>query len=110
MNENLLYNLKSFEFVELIDNAKMNLKSKNIEYKNLLDEVENIKNSSSNIQSLLEDYDEDIEINLTKIEFKMLQQLLNLQSEMKNFEDQEIFFQGSKEAYFYFKNIGILKE
>lgn len=110
MNENLLYNLKSFEFVELIDNAKMNLKSKNFEYKNLLGEVEKIKNDYPNLQKIFDESEEDIEINLTKMESKMLHQLLNLQTEMKNFEDQEIFFQGAKEAYFYFKSIGILKE
>ena len=40
----------------------------------------------------------------------MEQKLVNLELEIRNFEEQEIFFCGGKEAYFYFENIGILKE
>ncbi|MBQ9314524.1 MAG: hypothetical protein IJ220_05975 [Clostridia bacterium] len=98
MNENLLYNLKSFEFFELIDNAKINLKFKNNTYKNLFDEMEKIKNGHPNLQKIFEESDEDIEINITKDEMKMLHKLLNLQLEIRSYEDQEIFFQGAKEA------------
>ena len=40
----------------------------------------------------------------------MLQKLFNLHLDIKDFEEQTIFFLGGTEAYFYFKNIGILKE
>ena len=81
--------------------------NKNIEYKKLLEEVDNIMESYPNLQQILED---DKEINLTKTDCRMLQKLFNLQLDISQFEEQEIFFLGGKEAYFYFKNIGILKE
>lgn len=63
--------------------------------------------SYPNLQQILED---DKEINLTKADCQMLQKLFNLQLDISQFEEQEIFFLGGKEAYFYFKNLGILKE
>ena len=38
------------------------------------------------------------------------QKLFNLQIEIQALEEQEIFFLGGREAYYYFKNIEILKE
>lgn len=63
--------------------------------------------SYPNLQQILED---DKEINLTKTDCRMLQKLFNLQLDISQFEEQELFFLGGKEAYFYFKNFGILKE
>lgn len=107
MNEKGLYALELCDFNELISKAKVSLKNKNVEYKKLLDEVKNIMESYPNLQLILED---DKEINLTKFEFKMLQKLFNLQLDIRQIEEQEIFFLGGREAYFYFKNIDILKE
>lgn len=107
MNEKGLYDLELCDFNELISKAKVSLKDKNVEYKNLLDEVKNIMESYQNLQLILED---DKEINLTKFECKMLQKLFNLQLDIRQIEEQEIFFLGGREAYFYFKNINVLKE
>ena len=107
MGEYELFNIDCIELAELIDKAKVALRYKNKEYKKLLDEVIELKENNPNLQLIFED-DEDIY--LTKNDCKMLQKLVNLDLEIRNFEEQEIFFLGGKEAYFYFKNIGILKE
>lgn len=107
MNEYELFNTNSIDIEELIDKAKVLLRNKNIEYKKLLDEVAEIKESHPNLQMISEDNEDII---LTKSDCKMLQKLFNLELDIRNFEDKELFFLGGREAYFYFKNIGILKE
>ena len=107
MNEYGLFNTDCIELGELIDKAKVALRYKNKEYKNLLDEVTELKENHPNLQLLFVD---DYDISLSKTDCKILQKLINLELEIRNFEEQEIFFCGGKEAYFYFKNIGILKE
>lgn len=87
--------------------AKVTLRNKNVEYKNLLDEVADIKINYPNLQMISEDTDD---ISLTKSDCKMIQKLFNLEPDIRNLEDKELFFVGGREAYFYFKNIGILKE
>ena len=107
MGEYELFNIDCIELGEIIDKAKVALRFKNREYKNLLDEVADLKENHPNLQLLFED---DDDISLSKNDCKMLQKLVSLELEIRNFEEQEIFFLGGKEAYFYFKNIGILKE
>ena len=107
MSEYELFNVDYIELAELIDKAKVALRYKNKEYKKLLDEVIELKENNPNLQLIFED---DKYISLTKNDCKMLQKLVSLELEIRNFEEQEIFFLGGKEAYFYFKNIGILKE
>ena len=106
MEELKLYDISSAEFSELIDNARIDLKNKNLEYKNLTEKVSAIKEKYPNILSLLEDNEVE---NLNKEECKNLQKLLSLYSRMMDYEDREIFFLGARENYFYFKNLEILK-
>lgn len=107
MDEYGLFNTECIELGEIIDKAKVASRFKNKEYKNLLDEVLDLKINHPNLQLLFED---DDDISLSKTDCKTLQKLINLELEIRNFEEQEIFFCGGKEAYFYFKNIGIIKE
>ena len=107
MDDYALFNVEVIYIEELIDKAKVSLRNKNIEYKNLLDEVAEIKENYPNLQMISDDSED---IMLTKSDCKMLQKLFNLELDIRNFEDKELFFLGGKEAYFYFKNIGIIKE
>ena len=107
MNTYELFNMDCIELNELIDKTKVALRDKNIWYKNLHDEIVDIKENYPNLQLFFED---DGDISLSKNGCKMLQKLINLELEIRNFEEQEIFFLGGKEAYFYFKNTRILKE
>lgn len=60
-----------------------------------------------NLQLIFED---DKVMNLNEKECKMLQQLVSLYLQMSDYEDRKIFFLGARENYFYFKNLGLIKE
>ena len=106
MEEIRLYDMDSIEFSELIDTARVELKS-NSEYKELQNKVSKIMEEYPNLQLLFED---DKVMNLNENECKMLQQLVSLYLQMSDFEDRKIFFLGARENYFYFKNLGLIKE
>lgn len=106
MEEIRLYDINSIEFSELIDTARLELKS-NSEYKELQNKVSEIMEEYPNLQLLFED---DKVMNLNENECKMLQQLVSLYLQMSDYEDRKIFFLGARENYFYFKNLGLIKE
>ena len=101
-----LYDMNSIEFSELIDTARVELKS-NPEYKELQNKVSEIMEEYPNLQLIFED---DKVMNLNEKEFKMLQKLVSLHLQMRDYEDRKIFFLGARENYFYFKNLGLIKE
>lgn len=107
MNQKGIYDIELCDFNEMISDTKVALRNKNTSYKKLLNKVENIMDNYPNLQMIMED---DKDIYLTKSDCKMLQKLFNLQVEIQSLEEQEIFFLGGREAYYYLKNIGILKE
>ena len=106
MEEIRLYDMNSIEFSELIDTARVKLKN-NSEYKELQNKVSEIMEEYPNLQLIFED---DKVMNLNEKECKMLQQLVSLYLQMSNYEDRKIFFLGARENYFYFKNLGLIKE
>lgn len=106
MEEIRLYDMNSIEFSELIDTARVELKN-NSEYKELQNKVNEIMEMYPNLQLLFED---DKVMNLNEKECKMLQKLVSLYLQMSNYEDRKIFFLGARENYFYFKNLGLIKE
>lgn len=106
MEEIRLYDMNSIEFSELIDTARVELKN-NSEYKELKNKVSDIMEEYPNLQLLFED---DKVMNLNEKECKMLQKLVSLYLQMSDYEDRKIFFLGARENYFYFKNLGLIKE
>ena len=106
MEEIRLYDMNSIEFSELIDTARVELKS-NSEYKELQNKVSEIMEEYPNLQLIFED---DKVMNLNENECKMLQKLVSLHLQMSDYEDRKIFFLGARENYFYFKNLGLIKE
>lgn len=107
MEEIRLYDINSIEFNDLIDTARVELKRNNSEYKDLQNKVNKIMESYSNLQLLFED---DRVMSLNEEECKMLQKLVSLHLQISEYEDRKIFFLGARENYFYFKNLGIIKE
>ena len=107
MEEIRLYDINSIEFSELIDTARVELKRNNSEYKELQNKVNKIMESYPNLQLLFED---DRVMSLNEEECKMLQKLVSLHLQMSEYEDRKIFFLGARENYFYFKNLGIIKD
>ena len=63
--------------------------------------------SYPNLQLLFED---NRVMSLNEEGCKMLQKLVSLHLQISEYEDRKIFFLGAKENYFYFKNLGIIKE
>ena len=106
MGEIRLYDMNSIEFSELIDAARVELKN-NSEYKELQNKISEIMEEYPNLQLLFED---DKVMNLNENECKMLQKLVSLYLQMSDYEDRKIFFLGARENYFYFKNLGLIKE
>ena len=107
MEEIRLYDINSIEFNDLIDTARVELKRNNSEYKELQNKVNTIMESYQNLQLLFED---DRVMSLNEEECKMLQKLVSLHLQISEYEDRKIFFLGARENYFYFKNLGIIKE
>ncbi len=107
MEEIRLYDINSIEFSELIDTARVELKRNNSEYKELQNKVNKIMESYPNLQLLFED---DRVMSLNEEECKMLQKLVSLHLQISEYEDRKIFFLGASENYFYFKNLGIIKD
>ena len=107
MEEIRLYDINSIEFNDLIDTARVELKRNNSEYKELQNKVNKIMESYPNLQLLFED---DRVMSLNEQECKMLQKLVSLHLQISEYEDRKIFFLGARENYFYFKNLGIIKD
>lgn len=107
MEEIRLYDINSIEFSELIDTARVELKNNNSDYKELQNKVNKIMESYPNLQLLFED---DRVMSLNEEECKMLQKLVSLHLQMSEYEDRKIFFLGARKNYFYFKNLGIIKD
>lgn len=107
MEELKLYDIDSAELNELIDSKRIELKKKNLEYKKLTEQVSEIIENNPNILALVEDSEVE---HLSKEECKLLQKLIKLNLKMTTYEDREIFFLGARENYFYFKNLGLIKE
>lgn len=107
MEEIRLYDINSIEFSELIDTARVELKNNNSDYKELQNKVNKIMESYPNLQLLFED---DRVMSLNEEECKMLQKIVSLHLQISEYEDRKIFFLGARENYFYFKNLGIIKD
>lgn len=107
MEEIRLYDINSIEFSELIDTARVELKRNNSKYKELQNKVNKIMELYPNLQLLFED---DGVMSLNEEECKMLQKLVSLHLQISEYEDRKFFFLGARENYFYFKNLGIIKD
>ena len=107
MEENKLYEIGSFELGELVESGKQELREKNKRYKNLIEQKRELLREYPKLELILE---EDIQFNLDENECKMLQKLVAIYFQMQSYEEREIFFLGARENYFYFKNLGLIKE
>lgn len=94
-------------FEEYLENTIGNLKYKNEKYKKLYQEYNDLLSKNKNLNWVLEGQVEYRTLN--NYECKMLSKLVQIFYDMKEIEAKELFFLGGNEAYFYFKNMGILK-
>ena len=100
-----LYDLDSIELFECIEHLKLELKKDNLEYKEIFDKIEKIKDQYPVVRGILEDEKID-EISLE--ESKALLKAVNWYRDLLRIEQYHIFFLGGKETYCYFKKLGII--
>ena len=95
------------DFFESMEDVRMYLKNNNLEYKNTQQKLHNILDNNINIQKIFDEA--DIENGLSKEGCKMLSKIIILNYKLQEIEENEIYFQGGMDAYFYFRKLGILK-
>ena len=92
---------------EYLENIKGYLKNNNEKYAELQNEYNKLLEQNENLTWILEGDIKDR--NLSNEECFTLSKLVQICFDMKKIEEKELFFLGGNEAYFYFKNMGILK-
>lgn len=97
---------KELSLIEYIDTAKVKLRREDLKCKKDVQEINNLKEKYPKIRSILEDNEIT---DLTKDECKILHHILSLYDNIYEKQEEKIFFLGCKQAYFYFKNIGIIQ-
>ena len=75
------------------------------EYKEIEDEIKEIKNKNPNLVAILEDKEN---VSLTREDVKNLNEILSLERELNIIELKESFKLGFKEAYIYFESMNML--
>ena len=94
-------------FEEYLENSRRYLKDNNEKYAELQTEYNKILEQNENLTWVLEGDIKDRV--LSNEECFALSKLVQIYYDMQSIEEQEIFFLGGKESYFFFKKIGILK-
>lgn len=93
-------------FEEYLYNVRRNLKNNNEEYIELQKEYHKILDENENLIWVLEGDIKDR--TLSNYECFALSKLVKIHYDIHSIEEKEIFFLGGKEAYLFFKKIGIL--
>ena len=92
---------------EAIEERKTDLLNRNTEYKKSRKKLDEIFNEYPNLQYILEENERLI---LNETECKMLQKLITIHMDIRDFEEKEIFLLGGKEMFLYLKDVGLIKE
>ena len=106
-------NIKSFyeecanEFYEYLCSIKVNLRTTNSEYAKLYNESHKILDNNPNLHKIIDE--EKLEKGLSIAECTALSKLLLLHYKMQDIETEEIFFTGSMNAYYFFRDMGIIE-
>ena len=106
MEYSWINNIELDEIYNLIEDIKEELKNNNLKYKKLKENFYKILEEFPNLQLIFE---EQMELNLTKTECKMLQKLISIYMQISNIEEKEIFILGGKEIYIYLKELDLIK-
>ena len=93
-------------FEEYLDNVRRNLKNNNEKYIKLQKQYHKILDENENLIWVLEGDIKDR--TLSNDECFTLSKLVKIHYDIHSIEEKEIFFLGGKEAYFFFKKLGIL--
>ena len=102
-----LYERIEEEFDELISDVQKKLIETDASYKKIYNMNKSLRNK---YPSLLKIYESDNPETLNKKEIDALITMLNNELKLKYIEHKKMFMLGIKEAYYYFKNMDMLKE
>lgn len=94
------------EFMEHLDGVRIYLPKNNSEFKNLQKKYTKILDSNKKLQNVLFGY--KVETGLTPIECDLLYNAIELQEKMQIMTEEELYFKGGMDAYYYFKRVGII--
>lgn len=95
------------EFMEHLDGVRIYLPKNNSEFKNLQKKYTKILDSNKKLQNVLFGY--KVETGLTPIECDLLYNAIELQEKMQIMTEEELYFKGGMDAYYYFRRLGIMK-
>ena len=94
-------------FEEYLEDVKKILRWKNQKYIKLQEKYHKLLDENENLVWILEGQTENR--NLSNKECIALAKLVQIYYDMQSIEEKEIFFLGGKEAFYFFKKIGILR-
>ena len=95
------------EFMEHLDGVRIYLQKNNSKFKNLQKEYTKILDSNEKLQNIL--FGDKVETGLTPIECDLLYNAIEIQEKMQIMTEEELYFKGGMDAYYYFKKMGIIK-
>ena len=95
------------EFMEHLDGVRIYLQKNNSEFKNLQKEYTKILDSNEKLQNIF--FGDKVETGLTPIECDLLYNAIELQEKMQIMIEEELYFKGGMDAYYYFRRLGIMK-
>lgn len=94
------------EFMEHLDGVRLYLQKNNREFKNLQKEYTKILDSNEKLQNIL--FGDKVHAGLTAIECESLYKAIELQEKMQIMTEEELYFKGGMDAYYYFRRLGII--
>lgn len=95
------------ELIEHLDGVRTFLGKSNKEYKDLQKQYTRILDINEKIQTIL--FGDKIEDILTTEEYDLLYKAIELQEKIQILVEQELYFKGGMDAYYYFKRLGIIR-
>lgn len=101
------YDENSDNFYELFDGVRTYLKNNNEDYKKLYKQIHKILDSNVTLQKLLDD--EVLEDGLSNEDCLSISKILHLYYNLQDIIEKEIYFKGGMDAYYYFRQLGIIK-
>lgn len=107
LQESFLNKYASDDFIKYLEDYRLNKLLSREDYKEILDNISEIKNNNPKLRDFLEEREE---IEFSKLQQKALLDILTQQEELDNIEKKEIFKLGFKEAYIFFKEMNLLEE
>lgn len=99
------YTQYGFEFEEYLDSFIVNLKKSNIDYCNIVNNIEHLKETYPKLRDFMEN---DKYTNLNLEEQHSLFKLLDLRFEANSLEAKELFFKGGTEAINNLKRLELI--